>query len=166
MAFFPTKRLFSECVNRAIIYSQNGDPSKVLTALSYRSLPVPSPNTVNVRFILAPINPADLNVIEGVYPAKPNPNSVLASSGPGSNDEPVFVGGNEGLARVTAVGDGVKGLEKNDWVVMTKAQIGTWCTSKNVGVHEVIKVARVDGLSEVHAATMTVSSRCSESVSS
>ncbi|RDB20888.1 putative trans-2-enoyl-CoA reductase, mitochondrial [Hypsizygus marmoreus] len=149
MAFHSTRRLLSQCTNRAIVYSQNGDPAKVLTAVSFRPLPPPAPNTVNVKFLLAPINPADLNVIEGVYPAKPSPT-------PGLTAEPVFVGGNEGLARVTSIGDGVSGLSRDDWVVMTKAQIGTWCTGKNVGVHDIVKVPRVDGLTEVHAATMTV----------
>lgn len=159
MAFLATRRLFQQCTNRAIVYSQNGDPSKVLTALTYPSLPPPTSNTLNVQFILAPINPADLNVVEGVYPAKPALDASFASSGKGSKDDPVFVGGNEGLARITAVGDGVSGFHADDWVVMTKAQLGTWCTSKNVGADDVVKVPRVAGLSEVHAATMTVRSR-------
>jgi trans-2-enoyl-CoA reductase len=155
MAFAPTRRLLSDCVNRAITYTQNGDPSKVLGALSYRALPPPTTNTVNVRFILAPINPADINVIEGVYPAKPSPDITLKES----NHEPIYVGGNEGLARVTDVGEGVKGFKKDDWVVMTKPQIGTWCTAKNVAVDEVVRIPRVEGLSEVNAATITVSFR-------
>lgn len=158
MAFSPTRRLLLGCVNRAIVYTQNGDPSKVLTALSYRSLPPPTPNTVNVRFILAPINPADLNVIEGVYPAKASPDTTPSLSR--NFREPLFVGGNEGLARITAVGHGVNSLEKGDWVIMTKPQIGTWCTDKTVGVHDIAKVPRVEGLSEVHAATMTVCIPC------
>jgi trans-2-enoyl-CoA reductase len=60
------------------------------------------------------------------------------------------------LAQVTDVGKGVGGLEKNDWVVMTKQHSGTWSTSKNVGVDDVLKVPRVDALSEVLGATMTV----------
>lgn len=153
MPFSPTRRLLFQCINRALVYSQNGDPSKVLNVLRYRSLPPPKPNTVNIRFILAPIHPADLNVIEGIYPAKPISDITLGKDG---SREPIFVGGNEGLARVTAVGDGANGFKRDDWVIMTKPQIGTWCTSKNVGVDEVLKVPRVDGLSEVNAATMTV----------
>ncbi|KAG5637740.1 hypothetical protein H0H81_003378 [Sphagnurus paluster] len=156
MPFIPTRQLLAQFANRAVVYSRNGDPAKVLTALSYRSLPPPLSNTVNVRFLLAPINPADLNVIEGVYPAKPTLDSSLASSGLGSRQNPVFVAGNEGLAQVTEVGDDVSGLQRDDWVIMTRPQIGTWCTSKNVHFQDVLKVPRVDGLSEVHAATMTV----------
>jgi mitochondrial enoyl-[acyl-carrier protein] reductase / trans-2-enoyl-CoA reductase len=157
MAFSATKRLFSEWVNRAIVYSENGDPSKVLTSLRYPSLPVPASNTVNIQFILMPINPADLNVIQGVYPLKPSPNTSLTPSGKGSKEHAVFVAGNEGLARVTTVGNGVHGLKENDWVVMAKPQAGTWCTNKNVDVGDVIKIPQVHGLSEVHGATFTVS---------
>lgn len=157
MAFSSTRRVLTERVNRAIVYSDNGDPSKVLTAIRYPSLPIPVPRTVNIRFILVPINPADLNVIEGVYPSKPSANTSLARSGKGSKDHPVFVAGNEGVARVTAVGNGVNTLKVHDWVVMAKSQIGTWCTSKNVDVADVIKIPREHGLSEVHGATMTVS---------
>ncbi|KAG6844735.1 hypothetical protein H0H87_004067 [Tephrocybe sp. NHM501043] len=156
MAFFPTRRLFTAFTNRAIVYAQQGDPAKVLTALSYRPLPPPPTNTLNVRFLLAPINPADLNVIEGVYPAKAEPRNDLTDSGIGSTDSPAFVGGNEGLAQVDEVGDGVQGLQKGDWVIMTKPQLGTWCSGRNVGMDDVEKVPRVPGLTEVHAATMTV----------
>jgi mitochondrial enoyl-[acyl-carrier protein] reductase / trans-2-enoyl-CoA reductase len=157
MAFSTTKRLFTEWVNRAIIYSENGNPSEVLTSLRYPSLPVPASNTVNIQFILVPINPADLNVIEGVYPLKPSAITCLTPSGKGSEEHAVFLAGNEGLARVTAVGKGVNGLKEHDWVVMAKPQAGTWCTSKNVDITDVIKIPQVHGLSEVHGATLTVS---------
>jgi trans-2-enoyl-CoA reductase len=142
--------------NRAFIYSQTGNPSTVLTALTYAPLHHPAPNTLNIKFLLSPINPADINVIEGVYPLKPSPTTALAASGKGSKDHPVFIAGNEGLAEVTDVGRGVTHLEKKDWVVMPKQQLGTWSTSKNVSVGDVLKVPRVDALSEVLAATMTV----------
>lgn len=159
MAFFPPRRLFSQLTNRAIIYSQNGDPAKVLSSLRYPQLSAPASDTINVGFILAPINPADINVVEGVYPSKPSEETTLTTSGKGSNEQPVFVCGNEGLAQVTAVGRGVTGLKPDDWVVMTKPQSGTWCTNRNVRASDVVKVPRRDGLSEVHAATMTVCRR-------
>ncbi|KAG6837167.1 hypothetical protein H0H93_013757 [Arthromyces matolae] len=156
MVFFSTRRLLAAFPNRAVVYSNHGDPSKVLTAVSYGSLPSPPKQTLNVRFLLAPINPADINVIEGVYPAKPIPRQDLTRSGLGSSGTPAFVGGNEGLALVEEVGVGVPGLKPGDWVVMTKPQAGTWCTTANLGMDDVEKVPRVPGLSEVHAATMTV----------
>ncbi|KAJ7439851.1 NAD(P)-binding protein [Mycena latifolia] len=135
--------------NRAIVYTQTGDPSQVLSALTYDVLPLPAPDTLNIRFLLAPINPADINVIQGVYPAKPSLTSLVEG-------HPVFVGGNEGLAEVTQVGTGVSGLSSGDWVVMTKPQAGTWSSSMNVRSQDVLKLPRADGLTEVHGATMTV----------
>lgn len=145
---------------RALVYTQTGDPTRVLRLLPYAALPPPPRGTLNLKFLLAPINPADLNVIEGVYPARPRPTTTLAAAGPGSPAHPAFVGGNEGLAQVTAVGpgDGAEGLKVGDWVVMGGSQLGTWCTSRNVGVRDVIKVPEAARLSRVQAATMTV--RC------
>ncbi|KIK25238.1 hypothetical protein PISMIDRAFT_97112 [Pisolithus microcarpus 441] len=136
------------CRNKAIVYRKHGNPSEVLSVLSFPDLPPPPPNTANVRFRLSPLNPADINVVEGVYPAKPSPFDLL------SRDAPVYVGGNEGLAEVVQVGDGVKELRKGDWVVMTKPQIGTWTSARNVGVQDVLKIP--SDLEEAQAATLTV----------
>lgn len=143
--------------NRAIVYSRNGTPAEVLNVLTYPSPPPPTSGTVNIRFLLSVINPADVNVVEGVYPTKPTLISNLAESGKGSKDEPVYIGGNEGLAQVTSVGENVDKLSVGDWVVMVRQQSGTWSTSQNVGVRDVIKIPDHQGLSEVHAATITVS---------
>jgi hypothetical protein len=142
--------------NRAIVYSQNGRPAEVVRAFTIPALPAPPPQTVNVRFILSPINPADVNVIEGVYPSKPQ-----ASSFPGVQGD-LFVAGNEGLAEVTSVGGGVKGLERGDWVVMKASQVGTWRSAANLLEGQLLKVPRLDGLSEVNAATMMVRSHSIE----
>ncbi|THU99168.1 trans-2-enoyl-CoA reductase [Dendrothele bispora CBS 962.96] len=155
------KRRFSlsaVVANRAVVYSKNGDPSEVLTAVTFPDLPPPKPNSVNIRFVLSAVNPADINTIEGVSPSKPTLASDLNTSGPGSKDYPIFVGGNEGLAEVVEVGDGVQGLQKNDWVVMDKPQLGTWSTHRNVAVTDIIKLPfnASDGLSKAHGATMTV----------
>ncbi|KAI0064680.1 NAD(P)-binding protein [Artomyces pyxidatus] len=150
----PLLRLFSTTnrlqANRAFVYSQNGSPKEVLTALTYPSLSPPPPGTLNLRYLLSPINPADLNVIEGVYPSKPSPSSFPNLS------SQVFVAGNEGLAEIKDVGSGVDGLQVGDWVVATKQQVGTWASARNVQASEVLKIPRTDGLSEVNAATITV----------
>ncbi|KAL1756815.1 hypothetical protein FB107DRAFT_210590 [Schizophyllum commune] len=138
--------------DRAIVYAKNGEPSSVLRAVSYPPLEAPKPGTINVKYILSPINPADVNVIEGVYPAKPSPDASLQSR----TDEPVFVGGNEGLAQVTAVGSDVKGLSEGDWVVPIAPQSGTWITSRNLAPTDVVRVPRAEGLTEAGAAMLTV----------
>ncbi|KAI0296047.1 trans-2-enoyl-CoA reductase [Russula brevipes] len=155
-SYTTSARLFSTSArlhaNRAIVYSQNGQPADVLRALTIPSLaPAPPPQTANVRFVLSPINPADVNVIEGVYPSKPRPSSF-----PGVQGD-VFVGGNEALAEVTAVGEkSVRGLKRGDWVVMKASQVGTWRSAANVREDQLLKVPRLEGLSEVNAATMMV----------
>ena len=147
-------RLFSStvrCLDRAIVYSEIGNPVKVLRVLTYPSLAPPPPNSVNVRFLLSPINPADINVVEGVYPSKPAKTDMLSHEG-----QSLVVGGNEGLAQVTAVGAGVDSLKVDDRVIMIKQQAGTWTTDRNVTVHDVVKVPDAVALSESQAATMSV----------
>ena len=51
--------------------------------------------------LAAPINPSDINQIQGVYPVKP-PLPAVA--------------GNEGVGRVEALGAGVTELAVGDWV--------------------------------------------------
>lgn len=147
----------SRVLGRAVVYAQNGDPSKVLRVLTYPDLPAPEPSSVNIKFLLSPINPADINVIEGIYPSKPTKSDNLTKDGLGSTSEPVFVAGNEGLAEVTAVGDGVSNLSVGDWVIMTKQQAGTWATDRNVKAEDVLKVPDAQNLNEAQAATLTVS---------
>ncbi|KAG7443693.1 NAD(P)-binding protein [Guyanagaster necrorhizus] len=135
--------------NRAVVYTQNGNPAEVLSAMTFPKLDPPRPSTVNVKFLLSPINPADINVVEGVYPAKPQPVQGIWS-------EDVYIGGNEGLAIVTAIGEGVDSVKPRDWVILTKAQAGTWTAVKNISAEEIVKIPNPEGLSEVHGATMTV----------
>ncbi|KAJ2919477.1 hypothetical protein MD484_g929, partial [Candolleomyces efflorescens] len=147
------------CLGRAIVYSDNGDPKTVLEALSLPKLAVPPPpSSVNIKFLLSPINPADINVIEGVYPSKPTKTDALTAQGKGSEGQPVFVGGNEGLAQVVAVGEGVRPeyLKEGDWVVVTKQQSGTWMTERNIPVVDVARVPDAERLTEAQAATLTV----------
>lgn len=153
----PSIRRFSVSArraDRAVVYGQNGDPSQVLRVLTYSDLnPSPPPSSVNIQFLLSPINPADINVIEGVYPSKPSKADMLQ---PPTSSEPLFVGGNEGLARVTAIGAGVQNLKVDDWVILTKQQAGTWATARNVAAEDVAKVPDSEGLTEEQAATITV----------
>lgn len=74
-------------------------------------------------------------------------------------NHPVYIGGNEGLAEVTDIGNEVTTLKKGDWVVMTKQQAGTWATTRNIAVNDVLRVPKSQGdlkLSQVHGATISV----------
>jgi len=68
---------------------------------------------VAVKMIVALVNPADINMIQGVYPVKP----TLPST-PGA----------EGIGDVIAVGSAVKNLVPGDRVI-PQGVIGTWCTA-------------------------------------
>lgn len=137
--------------SRAIIYSQNGDPSSVVRVASFKHDPTPAPpNSVKLRFLLSPINPADVNVIQGVYPSKPEKRTL-------GQESDIYVGGNEALAEVQET-TGDERLRKGDWVVMSSPQLGTWRTHATVSVDKVTRIPQ-DGLSQVHAACFTVRTR-------
>ncbi|KAI0028346.1 hypothetical protein K488DRAFT_80732 [Vararia minispora EC-137] len=138
--------------HRVLAYCEPGSPSAVIRAITHRSLPAPAPGTLNLRILLAPVNPSDINVIQGVYPSKPT-----ASAFPGISSE-LFVAGNEGVAEICALGSGTdgKGLSVGDWVIIAKSQSGTWSSARNVHLRDVIKLPRKQGVTVVHAATMTV----------
>lgn len=92
-----------------LTFHQAGLPSEVLKLEPYDP-PAPQRHEVLVRMLYAPINPADLNFIEGTY-----------------GKEPSFPAhpGNEGCGRIEAVGDEVDSLEVGDLVIPLHP-IGTW----------------------------------------
>uniref|UniRef100_A0A8B9N759 Enoyl-[acyl-carrier-protein] reductase, mitochondrial n=1 Tax=Accipiter nisus TaxID=211598 RepID=A0A8B9N759_9AVES len=68
---------------------------------------------VHVKMLAAPINPADINMIQGTY--------AILSPLPA-------VGGNEGVGEVLEVGRRVTALKPGDWVIPAGAGVGTWRT--------------------------------------
>ncbi|RUS25289.1 hypothetical protein BC938DRAFT_472372 [Jimgerdemannia flammicorona] len=152
----PNRRQFtatssSGIIAKALVYSQYGRPTEVLRLHSH-PLPVLTPSTIHLRFLAAPINPADVNQIEGAYPIKPPFRMDQVNS-----EVPVAVGGNEGVAEVIAVGDEVSDVKVGDWVVTARSGFGTWRTHAVATPAEVEVIPR-EGLSLVQAATITVNS--------
>ncbi|EMD39037.1 hypothetical protein CERSUDRAFT_81807 [Gelatoporia subvermispora B] len=135
--------------NRAVVFSEAGRPASVLRTHTFPTLSSPPAGSVNIRYRLAPVNPSDINVIEGSYPLRPVPDVSVSSDGK------LFVPGNEGLGEVTAVGDDVQGLSVGDWVVVAKQQSGTWVSARSARAEDVIKLPKGD-VSEVNAATIIV----------
>lgn len=85
------------------------------------SEPVGDDDLVHLKMLAAPVNPADINQIQGTYPLK----------GPGL----WHVGGNEGVARVLAVKRADPGgsdqkaassLQPGDLVIPNSGALGTW----------------------------------------
>ncbi|KAI9033918.1 hypothetical protein CLU79DRAFT_19253 [Phycomyces nitens] len=131
----------------AMVYSSYGTPSQVLKWHSY-GLPALTRDTVHVKFLASPINPADVNQIQGAYPIKPpfvDLEGVEAA-----------VGGNEGVAEVVAVGDAVNGLKKGDRVIMTKNGHGTWRTFAAGPPEDFQVVPNATSVSLIQQATIAV----------
>ncbi|KAK3831964.1 MAG: enoyl-acyl-carrier-proteinreductase 1 mitochondrial precursor [Linnemannia gamsii] len=152
----------------ALVYSEYGRPTEVLKVLKH-TLPPPGEDHVQVQFLAAPINPADINQIEGVYPLKPPMTTHLYSLNNNNNianSPPVAVGGNEGVAKVTKVGlKASTHFQVGDWVVMGSAGLGTWRSHGNFLAKDLTKVRCVEKMTEggdsscldvVQLATLTV----------
>ena len=112
-----------------------------------------------IELLLSPINPADINVIQGVYPSPLIPVSLPTLSPQASPAGSVFIGGNEGLAEVTHLGEGVTDLQERDWVVLAKPQRGAWSSNMNIPIADLLRISKADlRFNEVIGATITVSS--------
>nr|XP_031539466.1 enoyl-[acyl-carrier-protein] reductase, mitochondrial [Vicugna pacos] len=77
---------------RALVYGHHGDPAKVVE-LKNLELPAVGGSDVHVKMLAAPINPSDINMIQGNYGLLPKLPAV---------------GGNEGVGQVVAVGSSVR----------------------------------------------------------
>ena len=94
---------------KAAIYEAHGNPAEVLRVVEL-PWPEPAANEVVVKMLAAPINPADLNSIEGKYPIKaPLPATP----------------GMEGAGAVVEVGSDVRDLAIGTQVILPH-NFGTW----------------------------------------
>ncbi|KAJ2706107.1 mitochondrial 2-enoyl thioester reductase [Coemansia sp. IMI 203386] len=113
---------------RAALYTEPGDPSQVLRVTETK-VSQPLATDVVVRMLAAPINPSDLNQIEGTYPVKGQFTDIPCAT----QTLRAAVGGNEGVGEVIVVGSSVRGIGVGDWVVPRRSgQFGTWCTHTTV----------------------------------
>lgn len=131
------QRQSSSCTKLA--FRQFGDPLKVLK-LEEETLSAPKADEVSfeftiysfvsttkyvmllicafsdqvlVKFLVAPVNPADINLVQGVYPVKV---------------ELPAVGGIEGVGEVVEVGASVDDFKPGDWIIPNTEGFGTWRT--------------------------------------
>lgn len=130
------KRLFGTAMKHSVF----GNP---LTVLASEQINVATDkikgNEVVLKFLGAPINPSDLNMVEGVY---------------GTTPKLPAVGGNEGVAVVTSVGADVKKLAIGDWVIPFSSGFGCWRTEAVAREDELIKVA--NDIPFPYAATLAI----------
>ncbi|XP_076008753.1 enoyl-[acyl-carrier-protein] reductase, mitochondrial [Genypterus blacodes] len=122
----------------ALLYRNHGDPTQVIQ-LEDLDLPSIGPKDVLVKILAAPINPSDINMIQGTYAILP--------------DLPA-VGGNEGVAEVIEVGSQVNSLKAGDWVIPKDAGLGTWRTAAVLAEDDVISLP--NDVPILSAATMGV----------
>src|SRR5881392_3454540 len=121
----------------AAVYETHGNPADVLHVES-RPWPTPAADEVVVKMRAAPINPADLNQIEGKYPVRPQ---LPATPG--------F----EGAGVVIELGANVKGLTTGTLVILPH-NIGTWRDAVAVKADELVVVP--DGIEPVQAAMLKI----------
>ncbi|XP_048414003.2 enoyl-[acyl-carrier-protein] reductase, mitochondrial [Stegostoma tigrinum] len=94
----------------ALVYHKHGDPLRVIR-LETLKLPQLGDSDIRAQMLAAPINPSDVNMVQGTYPILP--------------DLPA-VGGNEGVGQILEVGSKVTNLKPGDWVIPSDAGLGTW----------------------------------------
>jgi mitochondrial enoyl-[acyl-carrier protein] reductase / trans-2-enoyl-CoA reductase len=121
----------------AAVYETHGNPADVLH-VEPRPWPAPAAGEVIVKMRAAPINPADLNQIEGKYPVR----AELPAT-------PGF----EGAGVVVDAGAEVKGLTSGALVILPH-NIGTWRDAVAVKADELVVVAT--GIEPVHAAMLKI----------
>ncbi|XP_047535291.1 enoyl-[acyl-carrier-protein] reductase, mitochondrial [Vanessa atalanta] len=125
-------------MSKSLYYCEFGDPIQVV---KFREVEVPplKSQEVLVRMLAAPVNPADINTIQGKYPVKIN--------------LPI-IPGNEGVGVVENIGNEISDICPGDRVIITKPTKGTW---RNIGVFpkDVLRVIPKE-LGIVEAATLTV----------
>jgi mitochondrial enoyl-[acyl-carrier protein] reductase / trans-2-enoyl-CoA reductase len=121
----------------AAVYETHGNPADVLHVES-RPWPTPAAGEVIVKMRAAPVNPADLNQIEGKYPVR----AELPAT-------PGF----EGAGVVVDVGTEVKGLTSGALVILPH-NIGTWRDAVAVKADELVVVPQ--GIEPVHAAMLKI----------
>jgi len=120
-------------------FEKHGDPQTVLS-LKEEPLKPAGQGEVVVKFLFSPINPADLNKVQGNYPES----DVLPA-----------IGGGEGVAQVVQAGAGAV-LKEGDLVLPSRPGIGTWRTFATLREDDVVAVPKVDGIKPEYLATLSV----------
>ncbi len=126
----------SKTINAAV-YETHGNPPDVLHVES-RPWPKPAAHEAVVKIRAAPINPADLNQIEGKYPIRP---------------ELPATPGFEGAGVVVEIAPGASNVPAGALVILPH-NIGTWRDAVAVKADELVVVPK--GIEPVHAAMLKI----------
>lgn len=144
-----------------MVYSEHGDPEKVLKCHEFH-IPEPAADEFLVRFLAAPINPADINQIQGVYPKRPAFTEQFHTSVPSA------VGGNEGLVEIIKAGKDNLSMKWNlgEWAIMRRTTFGTWRSHALAKAADLLPISSYitpsqsgdKGVGPIDAATISVNS--------
>ncbi len=121
----------------AAVYERHGNPADVLHVES-RPWPTPAQGEAIVKMRAAPINPADLNQIEGKYPIR---------------SELPAIPGFEGAGIVVDLGANVTSVAAGALVVLPH-NVGTWREAVAVKADQLVAVPT--GIEPVHAAMLKI----------
>jgi len=124
---------------KAVVYERHGNPAEVLR-VETQPWPTPAADEAVVQMRAAPINPADLNAIEGKYPVRP-----------GLPATPGF----EGAGVVVDLGSDVTGMTAGALVILPH-NLGTWREAVAVKASELVAVP--PEIEPVHAAMLKINS--------
>ena len=122
---------------KAVVYERHGNPPDVLRIES-RPWPAPAPDEALVRMRAAPINPADLNQIEGKYPVRP---------------ELPATPGFEGAGIVVDAGANASTIAAGTLVILPH-NLGTWRDAVALKASELVAVP--PEIDPVHAAMLKI----------
>lgn len=118
-------------------FDETGRPADVLKVAA-RELAMVSPNEVRVRMRYAPVNPADLNFIEGNY---------------GRVAHPPAIPGHEGCGTVEAIGAEVTSLKPGDVVIPL---LGTGCWAQHLTATESFFALLPDTIDQIQASMLRI----------
>jgi mitochondrial enoyl-[acyl-carrier protein] reductase / trans-2-enoyl-CoA reductase len=113
-----------------------GKPADVLS-IQERPRPRPERGEVLLEMLAAPVNPADLNVIEGKYGELPALPAIV---------------GNEGVGRIVSLGDGTSDFSVGDLVLPMRR--GTWTQFMLADVASAVRLPRQ--MNAFQAAMLTI----------
>ncbi|XP_026782670.2 enoyl-[acyl-carrier-protein] reductase, mitochondrial [Pangasianodon hypophthalmus] len=133
-----SRSYFSATDSTALVYRRHGEPSQVVQLETLR-LPALEAKSALVKMLAAPVNPSDINMIQGTYPI---PLDLPA------------VGGNEGVGQVLEVGSQVQTVKVGDWVILRDTGLGTWRTAAVFNEDDLVTVP--SDISLLSAATLGV----------
>ncbi|KAK5662881.1 hypothetical protein OQA88_6292 [Cercophora sp. LCS_1] len=140
---------------KSLVFSKFGEPIDVLSLHTHSISPSLPTGAVLLRALAVPVNPSDVNTIQGTYGVKPTFSPLLGTP------EPSVIPGNEGVFEVVSVGPGIKSFKRGDWVIPTVTGFGTFRTHAVAEDAERIlqKIGGErgsEGLTPIQAATVSV----------